>query len=634
MDQNAKQQIIDRLREANNVLVTVSTNPSVDQLSSCIGLTLLLNKLGKHGTAVFSGEIPSTLEFLKPEETIEKNTDSLRDFIIALDKSKADKLRYKVEDKIVKIFITPYRTSISDADLEFSQGDFNVDVVVALGVHERTDLDKAIMAHGRILHDATVISINNRDQSTIGAINWVETGASSLAEMLVGLAHGLTSDALDAQMATAFMTGIVAETDRFSNDKTNPIAMNMASELMTAGANQQLIASKLEAVGNAPATSTKKSSDDDSETDEDGALRISHDDKDKKDQTDEDATPPAMLPTVVDDTNEDEEPEDIEEEPVAAPAVPFVPPTPAGAAADLAPPTPQISKLHEGQLPDAPPAPAKQPDLPTNTNMALEPPTLGGTLTANAEPDDLKLDPSTDPFTNAAAGATSPLLNRSSTKPDTAPAPFEPLAPTDGKAVINSETLSKIEEDVNSPHVEKTDAATEPAGTVDSARDAVSDAINASTEDQPLPPVASLGAQPLGDGLHEPQAPAEPLPFTPTSAPSEVTPPAPAPPYVPPEPKVITSAAGNLDDDIFSGTNAAPAPASVAPDAFTPTPVPPQPAPQPPMPQEPSFSASPQLVPNTPPIDTTAAPASPAAPPPVPPPMMPPTPGNFGTPGI
>ena len=41
------------------------------------------------------------------EKTIEKNTDSLRDFIIALDKSKADKLRYKVEDKFVKIFITP-----------------------------------------------------------------------------------------------------------------------------------------------------------------------------------------------------------------------------------------------------------------------------------------------------------------------------------------------------------------------------------------------------------------------------------------------------------------------------------------------------------------------------------------------
>src|ERR1019366_6443898 len=102
-----KQQIADSIKQANNILVTVSANPSVDQLAACISLTLALNKLKKHATAVFSGGIPSTIEFLQPEKTLEKNTDSLRDFIISLDKSKADKLRSKIEDKVVKIFITP-----------------------------------------------------------------------------------------------------------------------------------------------------------------------------------------------------------------------------------------------------------------------------------------------------------------------------------------------------------------------------------------------------------------------------------------------------------------------------------------------------------------------------------------------
>src|SRR5579863_4356653 len=140
---DTKAQLAEKLRSASNILVTVSTDPSVDQLTACIGMTLWLNKAGKHATAVFSGEIPNTLEFLQPESTIEKNTDSLRDFIIALDKSKADKLRYKVEDRVVKIFITPYRTSISEKDLDFSQGDFNVDIVIALGVAVQTDLDQA-----------------------------------------------------------------------------------------------------------------------------------------------------------------------------------------------------------------------------------------------------------------------------------------------------------------------------------------------------------------------------------------------------------------------------------------------------------------------------------------------------------
>ena len=119
MDASAKQQVVERVKQAQNILVTVSSSPSVDQLAACIGITLLLNKMGKHATAVFSGAIPSTLEFLQPDKTIEHNTDSLRDFIISLDKDKADKLRYKVEDQVVKIFITPYRTALSDKDLVF-----------------------------------------------------------------------------------------------------------------------------------------------------------------------------------------------------------------------------------------------------------------------------------------------------------------------------------------------------------------------------------------------------------------------------------------------------------------------------------------------------------------------------------
>lgn len=245
MDQQ-EQSLIDRIKQAQNVLVTVSSNPSVDQLAAAIGLTIALNKMDKHGTAVFSGEVPNTIEFLKPEETLEKNTDSLRDFIIALDKSKADKLRYKVEDQVVRIFITPYKTSLSEKDLEFSQGDFNVDVVVALGVAQQQDIDAAITAHGRILHDATVTSISMLEGNILGTINWVDTGASSLSEMMLNFIDGLDKKLLDNQIATALLTGIVASTDRFRNEKTTPKAMSASAELMAAGANQQLIATELE----------------------------------------------------------------------------------------------------------------------------------------------------------------------------------------------------------------------------------------------------------------------------------------------------------------------------------------------------------------------------------------------------
>jgi hypothetical protein len=245
--QNAKQLLVERVRQSTNILVAVSSNPSVDALSASLGLALMLNKMDKHATAVFSGAVPPAIDFLQPGKTFEHTVDSLRDFIISLDKDKADRLRYKVEDDVVRIFITPYRTTLTEKDLQFSQGDFNVDLILALGVEKREELDKAIVAHGRILHDATVMTINaNNQQNNLGAVDWHDPNASSLSEMLVSLSEAFQQPGiLDAQIATALLTGIVAATDRFSNERTNPRVMTMSAQLMAAGANQQLIANNL-----------------------------------------------------------------------------------------------------------------------------------------------------------------------------------------------------------------------------------------------------------------------------------------------------------------------------------------------------------------------------------------------------
>ncbi|MBC7943177.1 hypothetical protein H7X68_01615 [Candidatus Saccharibacteria bacterium] len=307
-DVKIKQQIVEKIKNSTNILVTVSTDPSVDALSAALGLTVMLNKLDKHATAVFSGTIPPAITFLDPEKTFEATTDSLRDFIIALDKEKADHLRYKVDGDVVKIFITPYRTTITNEDLEFSQGDYNVELVLALGVDNQDHLDNALEAHGRILHDATVATISAGEQaSSLGNLDWRDEQASSLSEMLVSLGDALKSDKpiLDKQISTALLTGIVAATDRFSNTRTSSKVMTVAAQLMAAGADQQLIAAKLQEsheIGTlkppveqtSDGTAEIQLSDDKSikleKTDQepvkpaDGGLAISHEKSDKLDE--------------------------------------------------------------------------------------------------------------------------------------------------------------------------------------------------------------------------------------------------------------------------------------------------------------------------------------------------------------
>lgn len=397
MDAAAKQQVVERIKQANNILVTVSTDPSVDQLASCIGLTLLLNRMQKHATAVFSGQVPSTLEFLQPEKTIETNTDSLRDFIISLDKDKADKLRYKVEDQVVRIFITPYKTSLSEKDLVFSQGDFNVEVVIALGIKDRSQIDAAITAHGRILHDATVISLNagQGNAPELGQINWQDPAASSLSEMLVSISESFGSGLIDNQMATSFLTGIVAETDRFSNTKTTPRVMTISAQLMAAGANQQLIVSKLEPEVQTPVKKYTPIAKEPSvaagaveATPEDGTLTIDHNKKKN--------TQPAVAP---DEIHIDEQGNLITAASLAAPLdeEPSEPEAPSTSEPPQASPQPPASSPpSQPANPPAPTPPAakKQPEKPAEPsgphaflNPQSAPPILNSTFTAGAEPE-------------------------------------------------------------------------------------------------------------------------------------------------------------------------------------------------------------------------------------------------------
>lgn len=384
MDAAAKQQIIERVRQASNILVTVSQNPSVDQLASCIGLTLLLNRLDKHATAVFSGKVPSTIEFLQPEKTIETNTDSLRDFIISLDKEKADKLRYKVEDEVVRIFITPYKTSLSEKDLVFSQGDFNVEVVMALGIKDRSQVDAAITAHGKILHDATVISLNAGEGNApdLGQINWQDPAASSLSEMVVSISEAFGSGLIDNQMATAFLTGIVAETNRFSNKKTTPKAMTISAQLMAAGANQQLIVSKLEPPvisirkaapsGSGAAKKTTPAGEPEAEV-ADATLTIDHSQKPKSRPTDSEEI-------FIDDQGNLITPSQLTA-PAPAPEPEETPP----------PPPKEPPKPPAPEPPPAPPADKVPPEKPPGPHAILNPedeaPILGSSFTSAARPE-------------------------------------------------------------------------------------------------------------------------------------------------------------------------------------------------------------------------------------------------------
>lgn len=504
-DLSALPEIVKALKDANNILTIISKDPSIDQLTAAIGLTIALNKADKHATAVFSGNVPPIIEFLEPDKTLEKNTNSLRDFIISLDKSKADKLRYKVEDNVVRIFITPYKTSISDTDLDFSQGDFNVDLVIALGVSSKADLDEAISAHGRILHDATIISLDTKEASELGSIHWLERDASSLSEMTTDLLSNFNKKLMDSQIATSLLTGVVYETDRFRNEKSTPHTMSVASILMEGGASTQLVATKLEEDHKngfkneeIPLTEEDNTENEDDITQEDkkdpGLIEIEHDDN-----------------IHIDDSGRLSQIDDILDQQVD-----------------------NVDKPQENQE-------QTQTSNASGSSMVFEPPKFGGQLTANTTQVDQQYMSNPDPLT-APEGAQPPILNRNiddnQTLSDLEKSVNSPHLSQDGgfgssrvKVIEPLKPTTVVQDSVNSPGLSGADlpSATDKQQQIDYAQSAVERAV--ATADYKPEPIQALGAQPVGlDFGHEP-APVAPVGVN--NNPSGPPPPPVPPPMMP-----------------------------------------------------------------------------------------------------
>jgi len=470
-------QVVEQLKNANNILVTVSKNPSLDQLAACIGLTIALNKYDKHATAVFSGKVPSAIDFLKPDETLERNTDSLRDFIIALDKSKADKLRYKVEDDVVKIFITPYKTSITEEDLRFSQGDFNVDTVVVIGIQNKADLDTAVTAHGRILHDATLLSIGVKEKSDFTMINWNEPRASSLSEMITDVLLDIKRDVFDSQIATSLLTGIVVETDRFRNEKVSPHTMSVAGVLMSAGASTQLVATKLEESKQKELQESSKkvsNSSGDTESSQDGTLQIEH----SEDVVEGGKKHNGHAEDVHDDDN--------------------IKITDEGKflAIDKRYGDPENDEQATEPDSDADKKGTNSGKNAQSTSIILEPPSFGGRLTANSVPEDAHLGGSVDPLSQE-VDQHQPLLGQKRTNiaPNTDSAEQNEEQPELNKlkSIIDDKdkTLADIERSVDSPHLDESRVREDVEMIAEAGVGPV------------VTPKQSSGAQILGDELHK-----------------------------------------------------------------------------------------------------------------------------------
>lgn len=187
-------EIMDVIKNAKRILVASHIDPDGDALGTQLAMAEYLKDIGKDVILMRDSEIPSKYTFLNNVNQI-PHSDSFDDTLI-------------------------------------------FDTVIIL---ECPNLARIGMAYRYIKEDMKIINIDHhQDNNIFGQLNWINETASSVGEMVYEFFKSISYEIKPA-VAELLYVAILTDTGRFRYRSTSPRTLELAGELVAAGADPQLI---------------------------------------------------------------------------------------------------------------------------------------------------------------------------------------------------------------------------------------------------------------------------------------------------------------------------------------------------------------------------------------------------------
>jgi nanoRNase/pAp phosphatase (c-di-AMP/oligoRNAs hydrolase) len=243
------QQAQEFINRSKNTLIVLPRNPSLDAISSSLGLFLVLEKLGKNSKIVCNEfTLPPNAGFLPKSEGIHTSLSSLRKFVISLDVSRTavEELSYEIQDNKLQIYITPRNGYFEERDVTTSAGSFTYDLVVILESPDLESLGRLYDDNTEFFYRTPVVNIDHSPSNELyGQVNIVEVTAASTSEIVFELIKSLGENLLDEHIATNLLAGVISKTKSFQTPSVTPKSLAVASHLIASGARRDEIIKNL-----------------------------------------------------------------------------------------------------------------------------------------------------------------------------------------------------------------------------------------------------------------------------------------------------------------------------------------------------------------------------------------------------
>jgi len=238
---------VTRLKNSNNILL-VAASGSLDSAAAALALFDFLQKQGKKVSLTTNGPITAKYEFLPQARVLLAPYKLAKTLAIEISEAHAQvgELSYqKIDDKLI-INIAPKSGEFSQADVAVSASVYPFDLVVAVGFFNLEGLGKIYEQHAQLFFETPILNLDNGvENENFGQFNVVNLTASGVSEIVFDFLTEYDANFIDEQTATLLLAGLVSVTDSFQSQKTTPQAFLKASKLVSLGARQQEIITKL-----------------------------------------------------------------------------------------------------------------------------------------------------------------------------------------------------------------------------------------------------------------------------------------------------------------------------------------------------------------------------------------------------
>ncbi|MBM5790114.1 hypothetical protein FJZ23_03465 [Candidatus Parcubacteria bacterium] len=243
------QQVLEAMKRSSRPLICVPSGAGADQYATAIGLSKVLKKLDKEPTIVAADGKPSkNIQFIADGVVINGKLENLRQFVIELDasKTKVGELTYEMKDDKLRVFLSPKKGFWDEKDVRATASAYRFDLIICIG---SPDFESCAHLYGEnpdFFYRTPVINIDHTAENEhYGQMNVVDLTASACGEVCHDLIASMEAGLIDEQIATAFLTGMIAKTKSFKTSNVTPKTLQTASKLIARGAKREQIVQNL-----------------------------------------------------------------------------------------------------------------------------------------------------------------------------------------------------------------------------------------------------------------------------------------------------------------------------------------------------------------------------------------------------